>query len=127
MSDTALYQKLLNDAIRKQMTILGRQITLMKVKNIQGLTVTDDGSVGTLGNNPETVVRQFLEEFRELSSPLVKKTMQPLLSAIGPSLTEATAQPAAPQTGQPATLTTQTQPENKTESKSDEPASVEKN
>ena len=93
MSDTAqLYQKLLNDAIRKQMTILGPQITLMKVRNVQGLTVTDAGAVATLANNPEDVVTNFLEEFRDLSSPLVKKTMQPLLSAIGPTLAQASEQ-----------------------------------
>ena len=91
MSDTAqLYQKLLNDAIHKQMTILGPQITLIKVKNVEGLTVTEDGTVATLGNNPENVVTNFLEEFREISSPLVKKTMQPLLSAIGPSMAQTT-------------------------------------
>jgi hypothetical protein len=93
MSDTAqLYQKLLNDAIRKQMTILGPQITLMKVRNVQGLTVTDAGAVATLANNPEDVATNFLEEFRDLSSPLVKKTMQPLLSALGPTLAQASEQ-----------------------------------
>jgi hypothetical protein len=94
MSDSAqLYQKLLNDAIRKQMTILGPQITLIKVRNVPGLTVTDAGAVATLSNNPEDVVTNFLEEFRDLSSPLVKKTMQPLLSAIGPTLAQASEQP----------------------------------
>jgi hypothetical protein len=84
MSDAAqLYQKLLTDAIRKQMIILGAQITLLKVHNIPGLVVTDDGSVASLGPRPEETVTRFLEEFRELSSPLVKKSMQPLLSAIG--------------------------------------------
>lgn len=93
MSDTAqLYQKLLTDAIHKQMTILGPQITLMKVRNVTGLTVTDDGTVATIAPNAEDVVTHFLEEFRELSSPLVKKTMQPLLSAIGPTLAQATNQ-----------------------------------
>lgn len=91
MSDSVqLYQKLLTDAIHKQMTILGPQITLLKVRNVTGLTVTDDGTVATLYGNPEVIVTRFLEEFRELSSPLVKKTMQPLLSAIGPSISQST-------------------------------------
>src|SRR6185437_3243436 len=97
MNDAAqLYQKLLEDAIRKQMTILGPQIALVKARNVNGLTVTDDGKVAELPDNAEDVVRRFLEEFREISSPLVKKTMQPLLSAIGPSIAQATAQPVAP-------------------------------
>lgn len=102
MSDTAqLYQKLLEDAIRKQMTILGPQITLLKARNVTGLTVTDDGKVAALPENAEEVVTRFLEEFRDISSPLVKKTMQPLLSAIGPSMAQAATQPAATVTAQP--------------------------
>jgi hypothetical protein len=84
MSDAAqLYQKILTDTIRKQIIILGPQITLAKVHNIPNLTVTDDGNVVSLGQKPEETVTRFLEEFRDLSTPLVKKTMQPLLSAIG--------------------------------------------
>src|SRR6266550_9113756 len=87
MSDTAqVYQKLLTDTIRKQMIILGPQITLLKIHNIPGLTVTEDGTVASLGVKPEETVTRFLEEFRELSAPLVKKTMQPLLSALGPGM-----------------------------------------
>ena len=83
--DTAqLYQKLLNDAIRKQVIILGRQIVLMKVRNISGVTVSDDGTILGMSGKPEDIVTRFVEEFRELSSPLVKKTMQPLLSALTP-------------------------------------------
>jgi hypothetical protein len=112
MSDTAqLYQRLLNDAIHKQMTILGPQITLIKVHNVTGLTVTADGTVATIAPNAEEVVTRFLEEFRDLSSPLVKKTMQPLLSAIGPTLAE-----AATQTTQP----TENQVQPKTEIKQEE-------
>lgn len=104
MSETAqLYQKLLEDAIHKQMTILGPQITLLKARNVNGLTVTDDGKVATLPENSEELVTRFIEEFRELSSPLVKKTMQPLLSAIGPTVTQA------------ATQTVQSKPEVKPE------------
>ncbi|HWY78890.1 MAG TPA: hypothetical protein VNW29_00875 [Candidatus Sulfotelmatobacter sp.] len=88
MSDTAqVYQKLLTDAIRKQMTILGSQITLVKARNVKGITVADDGTAGFLSENIEEIVTNFLEEFRDLSAPLVKKTMQPLLSALGTSTT----------------------------------------
>ena len=90
--DSAHYQKLLTDAIRKQIVILGPQITFLKTRNVPGLTVTDDGTVSALTGNPEATITRFLEEFRELSSPLVKKIMQPLLSTIGPKLDQATDQ-----------------------------------
>jgi hypothetical protein len=93
MDSAQLYQKLLTDAIHKQMIILGPQITLLKVHNVPNLTVSEDGTVASLGPKPEETVTRFLEEFRELSAPLVKKTMQPLLSALGPGVTPVTVQP----------------------------------
>lgn len=101
MSDTTAQevQKLLTDAIRKQMIILGPQITLLKTRNVHSLTITDDGAVVGINGNPQTAVTQFLEQFRDLSAPLVKKTMQPLLSTISPVLIQETTQPstASPQ------------------------------
>jgi hypothetical protein len=89
MSDAAqLYQKLLTDAIRKQMVILGPEIALLKARTVSGLTVTDDGTVASLGAKPEDIVTRFLAEFRDLSTPLVKKTMQPLLNALGTGMIE---------------------------------------
>ncbi len=90
MSESAqIYQKLLTDAIRKQMIILGPQMTRIKVQNIKGLTVADDGTAEIFSQNPQEIITQFLEAFRDLSIPLVKKTMQPLLSVIGTSTTPA--------------------------------------
>jgi hypothetical protein len=97
MSDTAQdYQKLISDALQKQMVILGRQITLLKARNVPGLSVSDDGRSVTISGEPQQVITQFLGQFRELSSPLVKKTMQPLLSIALPTLPQATALPPAP-------------------------------
>jgi hypothetical protein len=83
MDSAQFYQKLLTEAIRKQIIILGPQITLVKTRNIPGLIVSEDGSVVSLGEKPIDTVTRFLEQFRELSAPLVKKTMQPLLSTLG--------------------------------------------
>ena len=106
MNDAAqVYQKLLTDTIRKQIIILGPQITFLKIHNIPNLAVTNDGVVASLGAKPEETVTRFIEEFRELSAPLVRKTMQPLLNAIGPSVTPT---PSQPQVNQPS----QTQQQN---------------
>ncbi|MGI8419475.1 MAG: hypothetical protein ACR2LN_02415 [Candidatus Levyibacteriota bacterium] len=83
MSDTALnYPKLLSEALQKQMIILGRQITLAKARHVSGLSINAEGQVTDITDDPQKVVIQFLEEFRELSSPLVKKTMKPLLNVV---------------------------------------------
>ena len=105
MSDTAQdFQKLLTEAIRKQMIILGPQITLVKAHNVPGMTVSDDGTVVSLSGNPSDVVTQFLEQFREISAPLLKKTMKPLLSTVGTTASETPpAHPASEHSEHPAT------------------------
>ena len=91
--DTAQdYKKLLTEAIQKYMVILGPQITMMKVRNITGMTVSSEGIVTALSDSPQNVVTHFLEQFRDLSAPLVKKSMKPLLSLIGTSAQEASSQ-----------------------------------
>jgi len=73
-------QKLLTEAIQKQMLILGPEITLLKARSITGLNISDDGTVTSIVGNVGEIITHFLEQFRELSSPLVKKTMQPLFN-----------------------------------------------
>lgn len=83
MSDAAIdFQKLLTETLQKQMLVLGPQLTLIKARNVEGLTVDNDGRVTGISGDPKAVSIKVLEQFRELSPLLVKKTMQPLLSAI---------------------------------------------
>src|SRR5471030_1659445 len=74
------YQKLLTEVIKKQIVILGPAITLAKARNVQGLTISDDGTVTALNGNPQLITQQLVEQFMELSGLIVKKTMEPLLA-----------------------------------------------
>jgi hypothetical protein len=76
------YQQLLTETLQKQMVILGPTITLAKARQVAGLHVTDDGRVTSIEGNPQEVSIKLLEQFRELSPLMVKKTMRPLLNAI---------------------------------------------
>jgi hypothetical protein len=83
MNDTAIdYQKLLTETLQKQMVILGSAITLAKARHVTGLHISDDGRVTGIDGNPQEVSIKLLEQFRELSPLMVKKTMKPLLNAI---------------------------------------------
>ena len=102
MTDTAQnYQKLLTEVLQKQIIILGPQITMTKVHNVQGLNVSDDGTVQSIAGDPKEVAIKVLEQFRELSPLLVKKTMQPLLSAIISSYPTSNPQPTEPEEQKP--------------------------
>lgn len=73
------YQKLLSEVIKKQIIILGPDITLAKARAVAGLTVSDDGTVTHITGDPKTALQQLIDEFVGLSGLIVKKTMEPLL------------------------------------------------
>lgn len=74
------YKKLLTDVIKKQIVILGPQITLAKARNVKGLTVSDDGTVTNMQGAPQELIQALIDQFVQLSGLIVKKTMEPLLS-----------------------------------------------
>ena len=75
------YKKLLTEVIQKQMVILGPSITLAKARNVKGLVVTDDGTVTDIQGPPQLLIQGLIDQFVQLSGLIVKKTMEPLLSA----------------------------------------------
>lgn len=80
MEQTDDYKKLLSDVIKKQIIILGSDITLAKARNVQGLTVANDGTVTAISGDLKELTRSLIEQFIELSDLIVKKTMEPLLA-----------------------------------------------
>lgn len=75
------YQKLFTDVIKKQIILLGPNITLAKARNVKGLMVSDDGTVTAINGNPQEMIQALIDQFVQLSGLIVKKTMEPLLSA----------------------------------------------
>ncbi|MBI3092896.1 MAG: hypothetical protein HYZ02_01520 [Candidatus Levybacteria bacterium] len=92
------HKQLLTEVIKKQIIVLGPDITLAKARNVQGLTVADDGTVTQISGDPKEVTQKLIEQFMELSGLIVKKTMEPLLANYpGLAAKEMTQQPTAPQ------------------------------
>ncbi len=79
-SSAADYKQLLTDVIKKQIVILGPDITLSKARNVKGITVADDGTVTNVEGSPQEVTQALIDQFVQLSGLIVKKTMEPLLS-----------------------------------------------
>lgn len=78
--DQEEYKKLMSELVKKQIIILGPDISLAKARGVSGLTVADDGSVTAITGDPKTALQQLIEEFVSLSGMIVKKTMEPLLA-----------------------------------------------
>lgn len=74
------YKKVLTEVIQKQMIILGPTITLAKARNVQGLTVADDGTITEMSGSPQVLIQSLIDQFVQLSGLIVKKTMEPLLA-----------------------------------------------
>lgn len=82
------YKTLLTQVIQKQMVILGPTITLAKARNVKGLTVDDNGIVTAINGQPQLLIQELIDQFVQLSGLIVKKTMEPLLSAQQASQTQ---------------------------------------
>lgn len=100
MQPTQDYKQLLTDVIKKQIVILGPDITLSKARNVKGLTVTNDGTVTSYEGSPQEVTQALIDQFVQLSGLIVKKTMEPLLLATQQNVSQP--QPIAVATPAPA-------------------------
>lgn len=78
--DQEEYKKLMSELVKKQIIILGPDISLAKARGVSGLTVADDGSITAITGDPKAALQQLIEEFVSLSGMIVKKTMEPLLA-----------------------------------------------
>ena len=81
MNPTQDSKQLLTAVIKKQIIILGPDITLAKARNVPGLVVADDGTVTDLSGDPQQITQKLIDQFVQLSGEIVRKTMEPLLNA----------------------------------------------
>lgn len=89
------YKQLLTDVIKKQIVILGPGITLTKARNVKGLTIADDGTVTAMQGQPQELIQALIDQFVQLSGLIVRKTMEPLLSAYPDGVKTAETNPIA--------------------------------
>lgn len=73
------YIRIFTQLIKKQILILGPDITLAKVRTVPGLTVDADGNVLKIEGDAQAHLQSLINQFVELSGIIVKKTMESLL------------------------------------------------
>ena len=84
--NTTEYKQLLTAVIKKQIVILGPDITLAKAHNVPGLAVDSEGNVTNISGEPEIITQSLIDQFVQLSGLIVRKTMEPLLAYHSSSL-----------------------------------------
>lgn len=98
-------KRVLSEVIKRQMAILGPDITLAKVKNVAGLEIDSAGNVINVSGDTQEVLQNLINQFVELSGLIVKKTMESVIMG-----TVSGAQIAAVQTGGNISLPISQQP-----------------
>lgn len=72
------YKKELQDLIKKQIVILGPDTVGAKVKNVPGLEIDAAGQILKADGDVKALLEKLVEQFVELSSEIVRKTMEAL-------------------------------------------------
>lgn len=73
-------KRIFSEVIKRQIAILGPDITLAKVKNVPGIEVNSTGEVVNLQGDPQVLLQELINQFVELSGLIVKKTMESILA-----------------------------------------------
>lgn len=68
-------KKVISELIRRQVAILGPDITMARVKNVLGIQVDANGEVISVDRDPQVVLTDLTNQFVELSGLIVKKTI----------------------------------------------------
>ena len=74
-------KNIISELIRRQMSILGSDITMARVKNVIGIQVDPNGGVVSIDRDAQDVLSDLTNQFVELSGLIVKKTMESILAA----------------------------------------------
>ena len=80
MASSEDYKNLINDILAKQAVVLGQDIVMLKAKNVEGLTLSADGTVQEISGNPEEVLQKLVDEYIALSGQIVKNILNPVFA-----------------------------------------------
>jgi hypothetical protein len=66
------YKILLTEIVKKQVIILGPDISVLKARNVKELTITDDGTITDIRGEPSEALQKLINEYVNLSGLIVK-------------------------------------------------------
>jgi hypothetical protein len=69
------YKALMTEIIKKQIVILGPDISVLKARNVKSIEVSDDGTVTEISGDPQAVLQQLIDEYVALSGQIVKNIL----------------------------------------------------
>lgn len=80
MNNEVDYKKIFSEIIKKQIDILGPDITFAKVKKVSGINIDSQGNVISITGDPKNLLTSLINEFVELSGLIIRKTIESVFS-----------------------------------------------
>ncbi len=75
MDNSDKYKAMLSEIIAKQSVILGPEISVLKARNVQGITVSDNGVVTAISGDYRQILEKLVDEYVALSGMIVKNAL----------------------------------------------------
>lgn len=75
MEESEEYKGVMTEVISKQSVILGPGIAVMKARNVEGLTVSDEGVVTDIEGDHKEALQNLINQYVELSGQIVRATL----------------------------------------------------
>lgn len=74
------YKALLSEIIAKQSVILGPEISVLKARNVPGITVSDNGVVTEISGDYRQILEKLVDEYVALSGMIVKNALSSIFA-----------------------------------------------
>ena len=74
------YKALLSEIIAKQSVILGPEISILKARNVPGITISDDGVVTEITGDYRQILEKLIDEYVALSGMIVKNALSSIFA-----------------------------------------------
>lgn len=80
MDSKSQYKAVITDLIKKQMLMLGPNVTIGQARKVEGLQVGDDGTVVSIEGDPQVVLTNVAKQFMSLSGQIAQMTLESLIA-----------------------------------------------
>jgi len=74
------YQQVISEIIKKQISILGPDVALLKAGAIDGLKLDGEGNVTAIAGDPQKILQKLVDQYIELSGQIVKNVLKPVFA-----------------------------------------------
>lgn len=78
-SSNEQYRQIITDMLKELSEVLDEHVVVKIARNVEGLSIADNGEVQSVQGDPQEVVQRVVDQFVGLSNKVVVKTLQPLL------------------------------------------------